>query len=78
MTMGIRSQRAEDFEVVISRLRADEGGGYLAKATELPGCMSDGNTRAEAAHNIDEAIDAWIATAIKIGRPIPKPRRNPA
>ena len=41
---------------------------------ELPGCMADGQTYAEAVTNAEEIIDEWIKTARKLGRPIPEPR----
>jgi len=65
--------RCHDFTIVISALPASEGGGYLATVPELPGCMSDGATREEAAHNITDAIDAWIEEAEALGRPVPTP-----
>ena len=40
---------------------------------DLPGCMSDGGTRAEALANVEEAIAAWIYSARKMGRAIPEP-----
>ena len=41
---------------------------------ELPGCMGDVQTYAEAVSNAEEVIDEWIETARKLGRPIPEPR----
>lgn len=34
-----------DYEVRISALSKDDGGGFVAVVPELPGCMSDGETR---------------------------------
>lgn len=65
----------EDFEIVISHLSDEDGGGYLATVTELPGCMSDGDTQEEALANVRDAINAWLATAERIGREIPVPHR---
>jgi predicted RNase H-like HicB family nuclease len=44
--------RAHDYPVLITPLSAEDGGGYLATVPDLPGCMSDGATREEAAHNV--------------------------
>jgi predicted RNase H-like HicB family nuclease len=41
---------------------------------ELPGCMADGQTYAEAVANTEKVIDEWIETACQLGRPIPEPR----
>jgi predicted RNase H-like HicB family nuclease len=47
---------------------------FLVEVPELPGCMADGQTYAEAVKNAQEIIDEWIETARKLGRPIPEPR----
>jgi antitoxin HicB len=38
--------------------------------------MSDGEAREEAAHNVADAIEAWIEEARALGRPIPEPSRQ--
>jgi antitoxin HicB len=65
-----------DYPIVIEALPPEEGSGYLATVPDLPGCMSDGETREEAAHNVADAIAAWIEEATAIGRPIPEPSRR--
>jgi len=47
---------------------------FVVEVPELPGCMADGETYAEAVKNAEEIIDEWIETARKLGRPIPEPR----
>jgi len=49
-------------------------GGWTASAVELPGCVTRGATREQAAARVDEAIQEWIADARAHGREIPKPR----
>ena len=44
-----------------------------ATVPDLPGCLSDGESREEAARNIADAIAAWIDEAKKLGREIPEP-----
>ena len=65
-----------DYPIVIEALPAEDGGGCLARVPDLPGCMSDGATREEAAHTIADAIAAWIEEAGATGRPIPLPSRR--
>ncbi len=65
-----------EYTVVISALSAADGGGYIATVPELPGCMSDGATREEAARNVKSAIEAWIEEAQELGRPIPEPKAS--
>jgi antitoxin HicB len=67
-----------DYRMVIERLAPEDGGGFVATAPELPGCMSDGETRDEAMANLDDAIGAWIAEARALGRPVPEPAAHAA
>ena len=50
-----------DYEVVIRHLPDEDGGGYLATVTELPGCMTDGETRAEALERIEDAMLTYLS-----------------
>ena len=51
-----------------------ENDSFVVEVPELPGCMADGQTYAEAVKNAEQIIDEWIETARKLGRPIPEPR----
>ncbi len=62
-----------DYPVVIEPLSDEDGGGFQATVPDLPGCMSDGETREEAARNIADAITAWIDEARRMGRGVPAP-----
>ena len=53
---------------------SDEDKAFLVEVPELPGCMADGETRAEAIKNANEVIQLWIETAKSLGCDIPKPR----
>jgi len=41
-------------------LRKEEEGGYSAQCLELPGCISEGETKKETLANIREAIDGYL------------------
>ncbi len=58
---------------MIEPLSAEEGGGFLARVQDVPGCMSDGETPAEAAANVQDAIAVWIEAAQDLGHDVPKP-----
>ena len=62
-----------EYAIQLRKLSKDDGGGWLAEVPDLPGCMSDGETRAEAVHNAKDAIKAWKYTARSAGMEIPKP-----
>lgn len=61
---------------MIEALAPEDGGGYLATVPDLPGCMSDGETREAAAHNVGDGILAWIEAASALGRAIRQPSRH--
>jgi len=62
-----------EYPVIVSPLSEDDGGGFLATVPDLPGCMSDGETPAEAIENVQDAIEEWLDLARKLGREIPAP-----
>jgi len=41
-------------------LEASEEGGFTVFVPALPGCISEGNSREEALHNIKEAIELYL------------------
>lgn len=62
-----------DYPINIVRLSSEDGGGYLAFFPDLIGCMSDGETPAEALTNGLLAFDEWMDAAKERGLPIPQP-----
>jgi len=48
-------------------------GGLVVEIPELPGCISQGETRDEALVMIEDAKIAWIRVALELGREIPEP-----
>ena len=57
---------------------SDEDGGYIADIPDLKSCSAFGTTPEEALHEVLVAKDAWLETARKHRKPIPKPRYRPA
>jgi antitoxin HicB len=62
-----------DYPIVLEPLTDDDGGGWLATVPDLPGCMSDGETQEEAAHNVRDAIVSWTEAAKDLERTVPAP-----
>ncbi len=62
-----------DYPMVIVPLDRENGGGYAAYAIDLPGCMADGETSAEALEELRQAVGEWIAEAVRLGREVPTP-----
>ncbi len=52
-------------------LRRGEDSGWIAECPSLPGCVTQGETKADAVRNIKEAIEGWIETMTDHGQPIP-------
>jgi predicted RNase H-like HicB family nuclease len=50
-----------------------DDGGYFVKINELEGCMSVGETKAEALEMIEDAMREWLTSAIEDGLDIPLP-----
>jgi antitoxin HicB len=65
---------SSNYHIQIDPLPPDEGGGFVAWVPDLPGCMSDGATPAEAIANATKAIDEWIEEAVRLRRAVPAPR----
>lgn len=61
------------YRISLRPLADDDGGGWLAEAPELPGCMSDGETPQQAVENLMDAITCWLEAAEEDGRPVPAP-----
>jgi antitoxin HicB len=56
------------FRVIVE---ADEDGVFIASVPSLPGCVSQGDTRGEAAQNVREAIEGDLESLQAHGEPIP-------
>ena len=59
------------YTVLIEPLSEADGGGFLATVPDLPGCTTGGETRADAAANVEGAIAEWLEAAAAC-------RRDPA
>jgi predicted RNase H-like HicB family nuclease len=51
-------------------LHRGEDGYWVAECPSLPGCISQGHTKADAIKNIKEAIEGWIETAKARGQSV--------
>jgi len=52
-------------------IEQDEDGVFVATCPALPGCISQGMTRAEASANIREAIELYLESLRAHGDPVP-------
>lgn len=56
------------FRIIIE---PDEDGVFVATVPSLPGCVSQGTTRAEALQNVRGAIEGYVDSLRDHGEPIP-------
>lgn len=52
-------------------IEQDEDGVFVAECPSLPGCVSQGSTRAEALDNIKDAMSGFLESLRKHDEPIP-------
>ena len=52
-------------------IEQDEDGMFVAECPSLPGCVSQGKTRAQAIDNIQDAIKGYLESLKKHNEPIP-------
>ncbi len=52
-------------------LQQEPDGGFVAIVPVLPGCVSQGDTRAEALRNIREAVHVYLEDCTEAGDSIP-------
>ncbi len=52
---------------------SEDDDAFVAEVPALPGCVSHGDTLAEAAANVQEAIALWLESAERHGDDIPEP-----
>ena len=55
------------FNVTIDR---DEDGIWIVECPSIPGCVSQGKTKEEALHNIEEAIKLCLEVRMERGLPL--------
>ncbi|GHU07235.1 hypothetical protein AGMMS50225_03830 [Betaproteobacteria bacterium] len=67
----------EAYTHIISPLSGEDGGGYLFSIPDLPGCISDGSTPAEAMENGRDAFLTTVSALADLGREIPPPSFRP-
>jgi antitoxin HicB len=67
----------EAYAHIVSPLSEEDGGGFLITFPDLPGCMSDGETEAEAIVNGRDAFESWMSARVDIGKAIPEPAYRP-
>ena len=71
--MKVKEYLKLPYHIIIRHINDESGSYYFATVKEFDGCMSDGDTYAEAFENIQEAMEGWIETKLESGFPVPLP-----
>ena len=64
---------ALDYPVELSRRDEDEESYWVCEVPDLPGCVADGETPAEAIESLSEAKRLWIEARLEHGHHVPEP-----
>ena len=71
--MNVKKYLERPYHIVIQHIKDESGSYYFATVREFDGCMSHGDTYAEAFENIQDAMKGWIETKLGNGFPVPDP-----
>lgn len=67
----------EAYSHIISPLSDEDGGGFMLTIPDLPGCMADGASEAEAIEHGKDAFLAVVSALVDMGRDVPAPVFRP-
>lgn len=62
------------YTIEIFRDETGDDASWVARVIELPGCITQGDTITDLAEMIEDAMRAWIESALADGDPVPEPR----
>ena len=71
--MNAKDYIIKPYHIVIQYISDESGSYYFATVLEFDGCMSHGDTYAEAFENIQDAMIGWIETKLENGFSVPDP-----
>lgn len=63
------------YTIEVHRDDSDGELAYVARVVELPGCLTQADTFEELEEMVQDAMRAWIESALEDGAPIPEPRQ---
>lgn len=73
-TMTVEQYLELPYTIEVTKDENDAYSGWFARVVELPGCMTQADTFEELSDMIDDAMKAWIESAVEDGERIPLPR----
>jgi antitoxin HicB len=73
-TMTVEKYLELPYTIEVTKDEGAEYSGWFARVVELPGCMTQADTFEEISAMIEDAMRAWIESALEDGESIPLPR----
>jgi len=71
--MNVKKYLDRPYHIIIQHIIDESGSYYFATVREFDGCMSHGDTYAEAFENIQDAMKGWIVAKLENGFSVPDP-----
>lgn len=59
-----------DYDIIVDKIKENDGGGYFAYYKDMPSIMGDGETKEEAILDAKEAFENYVDISIKNGENI--------
>lgn len=59
-----------------ARIKKNSDGSYFAEIEELPGCMTEADTKEDVLKMLEDAKEAWLAVALERGINVPEPSED--
>ncbi len=59
-----------------ARIKRNSDGSYFAEIEELPGCMTEADTKEDVLKMLEDAKEAWLKVALGRGLNIPEPSED--
>lgn len=63
------------YTIEVHKDDSDDELAYVARVVELPGCLTQADTFEELEEMVQDAMQAWIESALEDGIPVPEPRK---
>ena len=74
MRKDLKYYLALPYTKIVTKRDDQDGIHYLSKVLELEGCVSDGETEAQALENLQEALECYLESSVKHNDNIPEPQ----
>lgn len=76
ITRSVEAYLALPYTIEVHKDESEGELAYVASVVELPGCLTQADTFEEVEAMVQDAMRAWIESALEDGIPVPEPRRT--